>query len=166
MALKRNIHRSIVLAAAFVFMLTALAGCKANPEDFHVNGLSITLTSDFKEGKMNEFTVYLKASDVAFTANEETSDSLMRNGYNISTLEDYCAAVINKNGQRSSDMNRRNSYYYFVNEADNGGTSYTYINCMFKGSASFWICKFVVKSSDYDGYKEKLFAWADTIKVE
>ncbi len=151
---------------AFLFVMTLLTGCKANPKDFHVNGLSITLTSDFTESKMNEFTVYIKGSSVSFTANEETSDSLIRNGYNISTLEDYCAAVINKNGQRSSDMNKRGDYYYFVNEAENGGTSYTYINCMLKGSASFWICKFVVRSDDYKKYRDDIFAWADTIKVE
>ena len=158
--------KKTVLFMALVFVLTVFVGCKANPKDFHVNGLSITLTTDFTEKKMNEFTVYLNGSDCSFTANEETVDSLMRNGYNISTLEDYCAAVINKNGQRSSDMNQRGKYYYFVNEVTTGGTNYTYVNFMLKGSASFWICKFIVKSSNYDSYKDKIFAWADTIKVE
>ena len=166
MGTSRKTSGRICLITALVFMLAALAGCKSDPKDFHVNGLSITLTSDFTEKKMNEFTVYLNGSDCSFTANEETADSLMRNGYNISTLEDYCAAVINKNGQRSSDMNRRGNYYYFVNEVTTSGTTYTYVNCMLKGSASFWMCKFIVKSSNYDSYKDKIFAWADTIKVE
>ncbi|MBR4515149.1 MAG: hypothetical protein IKO61_09720 [Lachnospiraceae bacterium] len=149
-----------------VLFLVLLTGCKANPKDFHSNGLSITLTSDFKERKMNEYTVYLIGSDVSFTAKEETNDSLIRNGYNISTLEDYCAALINMNGQRSSDVNRRGNYYYFVNEVTTDGTNYTYVNCMLKGSNSYWLCKFIVKADNYDKYKENIFAWADTITVE
>ena len=163
-----SIHRQKYRHMAALLMICIsctllLSGCSGDPKNFTVNGLTITLTKAFSEGKADRFDVYLKSDDVIFTAVEETSDELESLGYEIASLDDYAAELVKLNNKTAGDLVARSNYKYFLTTGTNSGASYTYVHCIFKESDSYWVCEFACKSKNYDKLEKKILKWADTI---
>lgn len=165
--LQNKLFRQIlILITTTMFLSGLLAGCSANPKNFTVGNLTITLTIDFKEVSSTAFDVYLSSNDVVFSALAESYKDLEYAGYEIGSLNDYCLEIIDLNNTPKSSLVERNNYFYFTNTNTVSGVKYTYVHCMFQGTQSYWICEFVCKSKDYKKLKDKILGWADTIEID
>lgn len=158
-------NKYILLFFTTTLLCTLLCSCTTKPKNFTVEELTITLNNNFKESKKDGFTVYIVSEDVVFSAVKEEIDTLEYAGYEISSLEDYSYEIANLNSTPSSALVKKENYYYFTNSKTVSGAKYTYVHCMFKGDNAYWICEFVCKSKNYDKYKDYIFKWADTIKI-
>lgn len=161
-----HMKKKSLLLILTIFALCTLTACGSNPKNFTSGDLTVTLTSDFTQSKMNEFDLYLTSDLVSFTAKEESVNDLEHAGFEITSLKGYALEIAALNKQNPDTLVDRGSYLYFIDTKENQGAKYTYIHCMFKGSASYWICEFVCKSSDYDKLKKDIFAWADSITIK
>lgn len=128
--------------------------------------MTITLTEEFEEKKLDMFDAYYAAEHVAFTAVEETDEDLQYAGFEINSLSAYCNEIISLNGVEPASLIKRENYYYFTNTKTVSGANYTYVHCMFEGNNSYWICEFTCKTKDYDKYKKDIFEWADSIEIK
>jgi hypothetical protein len=164
-SVSKNVKIGILLGVC-VSMLCIMCGCSANPKNFSMSGMTITLTDAFSEGKAEAFDVYLKSDDVIFAATEETSDELQRAGYEINSLADYADEILSLKGASKNDLQVRNDYRYFVTTDTVSGASYTYVRCIFKASDAYWVCEFACKTKNYDKLDDKILGWADTIKFD
>lgn len=163
--MNKKVKRSLLLVSMLT-MLLVIAGCDANPKNFTCKGLTITLTDDFQEKKMNGFDAYYSSEYVIFSAVEETDEVLQNAGYEITNLEGYCSEILSQNNVSSNELIKRGDYYYFTNSAVKSGAKYTYVHCMFEGRNSYWICEFVCKAKDYNEYKKDILEWADSIVID
>lgn len=163
---KRINKKRVLPAVVLLCSLCFLCGCAANPKNFSLSGLTITLTDDFEVGKANAFDIYIKSEDVIFTAVEETTSELEYAGYEISSLSDYADEIIKLNSASSSSLQTRNDYKYFVTKKTVSGASYTYVHCIFKNADAYWVCEFACKTKNYDKLDDKILSWADTIKFD
>lgn len=157
--------KKLLLLILTLIMTTLLCGCVGKPKEFKCNGLNVTLTSDFKKESSKKFNIYIESSDIAFSAVRESAHSLEFAGYEIASLKDYSTTIAEMNGSSASALEKRNNYYYFINKKTVQGAKYTYLHCMFYDeiNSSYWICEFVTKTKNYDGYKKDIFKWADSI---
>lgn len=146
-----------------VCTLTLLCGCQANPKNFSVSNMTITLTDNFEIGKADIFDIYIKSDDVIFTAVEETTSELEYAGYEISSLADYADEIAKLNNAKSTSLQTRNNYKYFVSKNTVSGASYTYVHCILKNADSYWVCEFACKTKNYDKLKDDILEWADSI---
>lgn len=161
---QKSYKRTLFLYIAVLLLPALLTGCSANPQNFTVGSITITLTEDFKELQSQNFDVYLTSDDVAFSAVEETEEELEYAGFEIASLNDYCIEIAELNKIPRSSLVQRDSYYYFTNTKTISGAKYTYVHCMFNEGNSYWVCEFVCKTKDYNRLKERMLEWADTIE--
>lgn len=149
-------------------ILTAcmLCGCNSSPKNFTVGTMTITLTDNFKESKMNGFDAYIVSDDVTFSVKTENASDLEYQGYEISGLKDYSKEICKLNNISSDKLMQRNSYYYFSNTATVSGAKYTYLHCMFQQGNNYWICEFVCKHRNYNNLEASMLQWADSITFQ
>ena len=159
-------YKIFTITILTILTLFCLTGCSSNPKNFTVNDITITLTSDFEKGKLEEFDVYITSDDVSFTANEESEEQLQYAGYEIANLKDYSSEIAILNGASPSSLTQRDDYYYFSSTKTISGAKYTYVHCLFEGNNSYWMCEFACKTKDYDHYKDDIFEWADSITIK
>ena len=155
----RSKSRKITLGLCLI-VLTAciLCGCSGNPKNFTVGTMTITLTDNFKQSKMNGFDAYI--------VSDENASDLEYQGYEISGLRDYAKEICNLNSISTDKLVQRNSYYYFSNTQTVSGAKYTYLHCMFQQGNNYWICEFVCKHRVYDKLEKSMLQWADSITFE
>ena len=149
-----------------ITLATSLWGCGANPKNFTKSDLTVTLNTNFEESSKSGFDVYIISSDVIFSATREDAGDLEYAGYEINSLQDYCYEILTLNGASTTDLVKRNDYYYFVDNKVVDSAEYTYFHCMYKGNNSYWICEFVCKAKNYDIFEDSFLIWADSIKIE
>ena len=77
---KKKITHGLLLV---VLTACLLCGCENNPKNFTVGTMTITLTDNFKESRMNGFDAYIVSDDVTFYVKTENSSDLEYQGYEI-----------------------------------------------------------------------------------
>lgn len=159
----RSKKNAVITLLLFTLIALSLSGCQSNPKNFTVDEMTITLTDDFKQSKMNDFDAYFASEDVTFSIKIENTSDLEYMGYEITNLKDYANEICILNGINPDKLNQRNQYYYFANSATKSGAKYTYLHCMLKNNSDYWICEFVCKAKDYNKLEETMLEWADSI---
>ena len=156
---------SLILATVLLF---ALASCgAAQPKDFSSNGMTVTLTTAFKENTQAGYTVCYDSAKVAVFVLKE-SFSLQPGAENL-TLDEYAELVHQSNASKSpSAIVKQDGFhsmeYSFLNESEN--QTYSYYCAMFKASDAFWLVQFACKEGDYDSYQDTFVDWAKTVKFD
>lgn len=159
-------NQLLSLGILLIFICSTLCSCTANPQNFTVSDMTITLNNDFEQSYKSGFDVYIVSPDVIFSAKKENASDLEYAGYEINTLQDYCYEIVALNGAKSSNLVKRNDYYYFTDNKTVDGAEYTYFHCMYKTDTAYWICEFVCKSKNYNIFSDSFLIWADSIKIE
>ena len=156
---------SLLLA---LLMLAALTSCgKAEPKIFSAQGMSLTLTSDFKENTQTGYTVCYESSKVAVFILKE-SFSLQPGVENL-TLDEYAELIRQSNASKSpSAIVKQDGFhtmeYDFLNENEN--QIYSYFCTMFKGPDAFWLVQFACRKGDYAAYSDAFMDWAKTVTFQ
>ena len=143
---------SVLLLATM--LLTFCACQSATPKEFSAAGMTMTLTSAFKENTQQGYTVCYDSKDVAvfvlkekFTGKMVTVDSATGNFKKDSelTLNEYTRLVrqanITKNPSSAKEVEGLTTFEYtFLNEELN--QTYTYFCVTFKAKDAFWLVQF------------------------
>lgn len=160
----------VVLIAAliigFVVGFAIVNAFNSRSKTFSADGMSITLTSEFKETKMQNFTACYDSSKVAVFALKE-SFSLLE-GFEDYTLEQYGNIVMSGNGLTSVSLKTTDGLTYFEydykNTADN--KEYQYYSFIYKADDAFWLIQFATYKNDAAKYFDEIIDWASSVKFD
>ncbi len=156
---------SLILA---MVLLLAFASCgKAQPKEFSSSGMTVTLTTAFRENTQAGYTVCYESSEVAVFILKESFS--IQPGVENLTLDEYADLVRQSNASKSpSAIAKQDGFhtmeYDFLNEQEN--KTYSYYCTMFKGPDAFWLIQFACEEGDYDSYKETFLGWAKTVTFD
>lgn len=154
---------SVVFIAIFVLTLVSCGAAK--PKDFSAEGITITLTSDFKKQNQEGYTLCYASPKVAvFMVKEAFS---LQAGMEDWTLDYYADLVFDANASKNPDEISKEDglttmEYSFFNEEKN--TTYKYFSAMYKAEDAFWIVQFACEADDYEASKASFVEWAKTVK--
>ena len=155
--------KAFALFLTLVLSAAVLTGCfSEEPVEFSNSGMTVTLTSAFKEVEHEGFTAAYDSRDIAvFAIKEMISD--LPGGASL-TLEDYGKLVLETNGLDTT-LSKEGLLTYFVFEKDIDGAKYSYFSSVYKGSDAFWLFQFACKSSSFDGLKDDVISYASSVEV-
>ncbi|MCH5197784.1 MAG: hypothetical protein J1E34_02655 [Oscillospiraceae bacterium] len=134
------------------------------PKTFSSDGISITLTDEFRKSNLGNFTVTFDSKDVAVFALEE-SFSLVE-GFEEYTLEQYADLVIEANGLDSSEIKTSDGLTYFEYEFTNTQTkeTYRYFSFVYKTNDAFWMVQFATIDENAEEYFAQITQWAKSVE--
>lgn len=159
----------IVLVAAviigFIVGFTIVGVFNTRPKTFSKQGMSITLTSEFKEETMKGFTVCYDSSKVAVFALKESFSLL--DGFENYTLEQYGDLVMKNNSLTSVDLKTTDGLSYFEYDYKNTAENedYKYYAFIYKGNDAFWLIQFATYKKNANKYFDDIVDWAKSVKV-
>ena len=163
--------KKTLLILIFIFSLF-LIGCSfftPEPKEFSKEGITLTLDESFKENTNDIHKVTLASTKVVFTGNYETLSS------NISIKEyaSLCLESIDSDEEalEYSDEATTFVYSYYLNTVEDvilrQDVTYKYMLVCMKGESNKYYCmNFGTTENKFDDYKDQIFEWAKTIKVE
>ena len=166
------------IISAFVLicvLVSVLCGCSllsaksGSDKEFSGEGLTITLTDNFRTAEIEGYTLCYDSFDVAVYALKENFEVFENAGLDNVTLDDYKGYVLDANSKYSPKED--NSFdgltvlrYESYIEAKK--TNFTYFVSLYKGTDAFWIVNFMCLESDRDTYQPLFELWSSTIEVE
>ncbi len=153
---------SLVCLLLCAVLLCAAACGSAEPKTFTKEGMSITLTSDFRESAQEGFTVCYDSRKLAVLALKESYDLFASMG--DITLEEYGQLVLSANSLDSS-LETENGLTFFSHDKYVNNTYYTYHCFVFQGTDAFWLVQFACKTGDAEALKDTIFSYAKSIEV-
>lgn len=170
---KKNTRKGFVfliavalIAAVFgyLFGYFILHDGAAEPKVFNSNGMSITLTDEFKETQ--RMIVSFESENVAVFALKEPFT--MYEGAENLSLKDYGELVIDVNDKESSVLKNDGDLMYFEYEFYNEELrkNYIYYAYVYKSSDAFWLVNFVTPETKADEYRANISMWADSIEFD
>ena len=137
---------------------------KEKPKDFSTNGMTITLTDNFRKTVVPDYTACYESKDVAVFVVKEEFD--LFDGFGDYTLEEYGTLIIEGNALDSSvklqNKNGLTSFeYQAISEED--GKLYNYYVVVYKASDAFWMIQFVTVKSNSQSYQKSIIDWAKSV---
>ena len=156
---------AIIVGAVAGYLITSVNNTP-EPKDFSSNGMTITLTDEFRKADVEQYTVAYDSKKVAvFALKEEFS---LADGFQNYTLEQYGDLVIQNNNLSSSKIENIEGLTTFEYESTNPDTkdTYKYFSFVYKTNDAFWLVQFATLTENVDEYSSKIFEWAKTISFE
>ena len=157
----------VVKTAILLLILAVLysfSGCSENMHTFEKDGMSITLSDDFKEKQSNNTACY-ESSNAVVLVKKEGFAAMSDAGLSpdISAAE-YSELVAKSNGLDVS-VTEENEIVYFEYNMDTDFGNFKYFACVYKGSDAFWLIQFSCSADIYDDVKDEFFTFAQSVKV-
>ena len=141
---------------------TSLVTGPTEPKDFSVNGMSITLTDDFKKENASGFTAGYGTKNVAVLLLEEKFT--LQAGFGDLSLQEYAKLVLDNSGH-AAQIKTENGVTYFEYDATGGnGKMFHYIAAMYKGPDAFWLIQFATEQKNAEEYRDEIFEWAKSVR--
>ena len=161
----------ILIAAVLVGILLGMSRVYladfsgSKPKEFSDNGMTITLTADFKAMEYEGFTqCYEGKMAVVFVIKEEFSVAPVLKDY---TEEDYGRIVLQGNNldEKSLVVTEDLVYFTYVRPVEEG-KEYFYLAAVYKGTDAFWLIQFAAPETLQDDYETQFLQWAASVTVE
>lgn len=155
----------VVGAIAGYFITSALLSNKTpDAKTFSSNGMSITLTDEFREADMENSTVTYDSKNVAVFVIKEGFTFV--NNFEDYTLEQYADLVIKSNGLNSDEVKTVDGLTYFEYNFTNPETNdtYRYFSYVYKTNDAFWLIQFAALKENADEYAEQITEWAKSVE--
>ena len=131
---------------------------------FSSNGMTITLTDEFRETDIENYTVAYDSKNVAVFALKEAFT--LADGFGDYTLEQYADLVIQANNLSSTEIKTADGLtrfeYNFTNPETND--SYKYFSYVYKTNDAFWLIQFATLNENVDGYAQQITDWAKSVE--
>ena len=157
---------AVSFALSGVSVFNFLTNSKTEAKVFAENGMSITLTNEFRELDVDTFTNCYESDEVAvFALKEEFS---MLDGSEDYTLTQYGELVLKNNGMDSFELQTADGLTYFEYESTIPDTNdvFTYFSFIFKTDDAFWLIQFATKTEDVKEVSPSIVEWAHSITFE
>lgn len=136
----------------------------AEPETFTKDGMSITLTDDFRETPAEGFLTAYESKDVAvFVIKEEFS---LLEGSEDYSAEDYAQLIIDANGFEDAKVKTYKDLTYFNYDYHNPDTktTYEYFSYAYKSDDAFWLVQFATPEEYVGDNEPEIMEWADSVE--
>ena len=166
---KHRTRRGLLILGVSILvgvMMGCLVGCgqEVQSKTFSEQGMSITLTNEFKEFDAGEFTVGYESKNVAVIALKEEF-SLME-GFEDYTLEEYGNLVLKNNEMDFCELNTAEglTYFEYLYTDPESEEDYQYFSCVYKAEDSFWLIHFVTLADSLGVYADQMLTWAKSVE--
>jgi len=134
----------------------------SEPKNFSVDGMSITLTDEFKESDVDGYAVVYESQKAAVFVLKEKIPA--GEGFEDYTLEQYAALVISTNNYGNPEIKTVDGLTFFEYTFKDGDHTYVYISYAYKSSDSFWLVQFVVRDNAAEKFAPKIAEWAKSVE--
>lgn len=136
----------------------------SEPKIFNSNGMRITLTDDFKEMGVENYTVAYDSRNVAVLALEEKFS--LAEGFENYSIEQYADLVIQNNGLSSVSLKTDGNLNFFEYEFKNPETQdvYRYFSYVYKTDDAFWLVQFATLNENVEDYAQQISKWAESVE--
>lgn len=155
-----------VLALLLAVVIIVSAGCDllgAKEQVFSKEGLTLTLTSRFKEADYEDYTVSYESPTVLVLALREAKSDFINDQMN---LDEYGELLIEANDLDSSLEHRDGltclTYTYTDDSSDE---TFTYFTAIYEGDEDFWVVQFVSTEAMYKNLESDFVTYAQSVKV-
>lgn len=131
---------------------------------FSSNGITITLTDEFKETNIGNYTVAYDSKNVAVFALKE--EFTLADGFGDYTLEQYADLVIQANNLGSAEIKTVEGLTHFEYDFTNPQTNdaYRYFSYVYKTNDAFWLIQFATLNENVDEYAQQITKWAKSVE--
>ena len=168
--MQRKSSLILIISAIFGFIvgysITSGMFADKTPEvkTFASEGISITLTNEFRETFVDNYTVVYDSSNVAIFALEE--EFSLADGFENNTLEQYAELVIQSNNINAAEVKKLDGLTYFEYDFINPETldSYKYFSYVYKTNDAFWLVQFATLSENVEMYESQIIEWAKSVQ--
>ena len=172
---KRNIKRgAVVLCVAFAYGLFigfAISGtallftAKYRPMEFSNSGMSITLTREFDQTEIEQFTTCYISEDVEIFIQKNEFE--LFEGLESLTAVKY-ADLLLENSNLSVPLKNPYGLVNFDYEYTDPETNitYKYRSFVYKADDAFWLVQFATPTEIADEYDESILEWAQSVSFE
>ena len=168
----KNKGRMVLIGALLLGMVLGVVRVLGSSDPvsekvFTKEGMTITLTSEFKENTMDGFVACYESVDVAVFVSELTFDT--NSELANYTLQEYAEALYmeNKHDLRG-DVQSENglTFYEYQYHNSNDGITYYYFTYVYKTEGSFWIVQFATPAVEVTTLREDITQWAKSVTFE
>lgn len=133
------------------------------PKDYSADGMSITLTNQFKEVDSDVFVACYETPAVSVMTMKEEFE--LEEGFGNLTLEEYGEGLIMYNEQSArSELMEDGDLLYFIYDDIFDHKYYTWVTYVYKSDDAFWYVDFVTLKEDAEAYREAISEWARTVR--
>lgn len=152
----------ICIALGVVIGLLPSILSKPEAKTFTSDGMTITLTDEFKKEYFDNFTVCYTSKKSAVIALRE---GFYDYGVDCShyTLEEYGDLLFEAN-DLDCELKRTDGLTYFEYSRVSEGEEFGYFAVIFKADDAFWMVQFSAEQKNMEKYKPDFIEWAKTIE--
>ena len=131
---------------------------------FSSDGMTITLTDEFRETNIENYTVAYDSKNVAVFALKEAFT--LADNFENCTLEQYADLVLQSNNLSSVEIKTADGLTGFEYDFTNPKTNdtYRYFSYVYKTNDAFWVVQFATLSKNVDIYASEITEWAQSVK--
>ncbi len=145
-------------------MVCMLSGCGEATKKVKSEGMTITLSKEYKKSTLANATWYYTSPDGLAMGIRSLKDDVEKSGLEVDSVHDYAEAYIKANGLPSSTMlNSGDGYVYFEYSREVSGTMYSYISFVYDNEDEYWIVNFACYKELYKSYRSDFFDSADSV---
>ena len=160
----------LILAAVVGFVIAyfitsgLFSGKSPKAKTFSSNGVTITLTNEFRKTSAENYTVVYDSKNVAVFVLKEAF--ILADGFEDNTLEQYADLVKQANHLSSSETKTVDGLTGFEYDSTNPETNdtYRYFTYVYKTDDAFWTVQFVTPIKNVETYKSEITEWAKSVK--
>ena len=153
----------IAIIAGIISGLSAGMNGPADPKTFTTAGMEITLTDDFRESKLEGFTMCYGSKDMAvYTIKEVFS---LVEGFGDYTVEEYGQLLLQANelDGKVQIQSKDDLLFFEYSATSDDGTEYHYLSFFFKASDAFWSIQFAVLEEDAVQLRNTILDYAKSV---
>ena len=157
---------AIVVGAVIGFSITSGLFSNIAPKEktFSSNGMTVTLTDEFRESNAQPYTVVYDSKNVAVFALREAFT--LAAGFEDYTLEQYADLVIQANKLGLAEVKTDEGLTYFTYSFTNPETKdvYQYYSYVYKTDDAFWLVQFATLDNNVEKYAPQITEWAKSVE--
>ncbi len=152
------------VASTLPMVLGLLSDSAPQEKTFVSEGMSITLTDEFTEVEVDNYTVAYDSRDIAVLALQEAV--LLADGEENYTLEEYAKLIMQNNSLDPNQLATTDGLTHFTYTATIPDTNdtYGYFTCIYEDGATFWIVQFATLEQNIDEYSQQFLEWAKSVE--
>lgn len=151
------------ISAGVIAVAVIRAGSAQKPKTFRSNGMTITLTNEFRNADPRSFTAVFDSKNAAvFVSKEYFSDAP---GLEDLTSEEYAELSIRANGIENAERKNYDGTPGFEYSFTNPDTKevYRYFTYTYKEGGAFWLVQFVTLEKNAEEYAPRFAKWAGSV---
>lgn len=137
---------------------------------FSKSGLSISLTRDFKEKEVLEYTAYYSSEKMMVLTLKVEFDGFDTNKWNPyeSTCYDYTEKISKEYRNlypSTSEVTVDKELIYFTFDFEQSGKTYKYLLATYKADDAYWQVSFGCEKRNYDALQKDMICYAKSVSI-